>query len=83
MKLRTRIGELHGVGPEQVFAANGSNEALQTLLLTYGGAGRTAAVFEPTYALHSHLSRITGTAVATGDRGPDFALDVDEVKTGA
>ncbi len=80
MKLRTRIGEFHGVGPEQVFAANGSNEALQTLLLTYGGAGRTAAVFEPTYALHSHLSRITGTAVASGDRGPDFALDVAEVK---
>ncbi len=80
MNLRTRIGEFHGVSPEQVFAANGSNEALQTLLLTYGGAGRTAAVFEPTYALHSHLSRITGTAVATGDRGPDFALDVDEVK---
>ena len=79
-KLRTRIGELHGVGPEQVFAANGSNEALQTLLLTFGGAGRTAAVFEPTYALHSHLSRVTGTAVVTGDRGPDFALDIDEVK---
>lgn len=80
MKLRTRIGELHGVSPEQVFAANGSNEALQTLLLTYGGAGRTAAVFEPTYALHSHLSSVTGTAVATGDRGPDFVLDIDEVK---
>ncbi len=34
---------------------------LQTLLLTYGGAGRSAAVFEPTYALHSHIARITGT----------------------
>lgn len=80
MRLRTRIGELHGVGPEQVFAANGSNEVLQTLLLTYGGAGRTAAVFEPTYALHSHLSRITGTSVVTGERGPAFALDIDETR---
>ena len=33
------IGALHGVGPEQVFAANGSNEVLQTLLLAYGGPG--------------------------------------------
>ncbi len=78
-ELRTRIGELHGVDAARVFAANGSNEVLQTLLLAYGGAERTAAVFEPTYALHSHLSRVTGTAVATGDRGPDFVLDLDEV----
>lgn len=78
--LRTRIGALHGVGPEQIFAANGSNEVLQTLLLTYGGPGRTAAMFEPTYALHSHLSRITATTVAEGERGPGFALDLDEVE---
>ncbi|HEX9530671.1 MAG TPA: histidinol-phosphate transaminase, partial [Acidimicrobiales bacterium] len=49
-ELRAALGELHGVGPEMVFCANGSNEALQTLLLTYGGPGRAAACFEPTYA---------------------------------
>src|SRR6478735_6696619 len=80
VELRTRIGELHGVGPEQVFVANGSNEVLQTLSLTYGGAGRTVAVFEPTYALHSHIARLTGTAVAVGERAGDFALDLDEVR---
>jgi histidinol-phosphate aminotransferase len=78
--LRAAVADLHGVAPEQVFAANGSNEVLQTLLLTYGGPGRTAAVFEPTYALHSHIARITGTGVAVGERGPDFELDVDEVR---
>ena len=78
--LRSAIGRRHGVGPEQVFAANGSNEVLQTLLLTYGGPGRTAAVFEPTYALHGHLSRITGTGVAEGERSDDFALDLREVE---
>lgn len=78
--LRTAIGKLHDVGFEQVFAANGSNEVLQTLLLTYGGPGRTAAMFEPTYALHSHISRLTSTAVAEGERGEDFALDLDEVR---
>ena len=65
-ELRAAIAELHGVAPSQVFAANGSNEVLQTLCLTYGGAGRSAAVFEPTYALHSHISRITGTQVVEG-----------------
>ncbi len=79
-ELRTRIGELHGVGPEQIFAANGSNEVLQTLSLTYGGAGRSVAVFEPTYALHAHIARITGTAVAEGVRAEDFSLDLAEVR---
>lgn len=78
--LRTAIGAQHGVGPEQVFVANGSNEVLQTLLLTYGGAGRTAAVWEPTYALHSHIARLTGTGVAEGERAPDFGTDLGEVR---
>ncbi|MBV9950850.1 MAG: histidinol-phosphate transaminase [Acidimicrobiia bacterium] len=79
LDLRTAIGELHGVGPEQVFAANGSNEVLQTLCLTFGGHGRSVAVFEPTYALHSHIARITGTGVIEGERTDAFALDLDEV----
>jgi histidinol-phosphate aminotransferase len=78
--LRTAIGALHGVGPLQVFVANGSNEVLQTLLLTYGGAGRSAAVWEPTYALHSHIARLTGTAVVVGSRAADFATDLDRVR---
>jgi histidinol-phosphate aminotransferase len=59
----------------RIFPANGSNEVLQTILLTYGGSGRRALVFEPTYALHSHLARITGTEVITGARGDDFRID--------
>jgi histidinol-phosphate aminotransferase len=78
--LREAIAAHHGVAPEQVFAANGSNEVLQTLCLTYGGPGRSAAVFEPTYALHSHIARITGTGVATGERTEDLALDLGEVR---
>ena len=79
--LRSAIADHHGVDPGQVFAANGSNEVLQTLCLTYGGPGRTAAVFEPTYALHSHIARITGTEVAVGERSADFRLEVDEVRS--
>ncbi len=78
--LRTRIAAIHGVGPEQVFVANGSNEVLQTLSLAYAGPGRRVAVFEPTYALHSHIARITGATVAEGERTADFELDMDEVK---
>jgi histidinol-phosphate aminotransferase len=38
------------------------------------------AVFEPTYALHSHIPRITGTGVAVGERRDDFTLDPEEVR---
>ncbi|MGH9165186.1 MAG: aminotransferase class I/II-fold pyridoxal phosphate-dependent enzyme, partial [Acidimicrobiales bacterium] len=78
--LRAGLAELHGVDPEKVFCANGSNEVLQTLLLAYGGPGRSAAVFEPTYALHAHIARITRTAVVVGERAADLSLDVGEVK---
>ncbi|NCY16981.1 MAG: histidinol-phosphate transaminase [Actinobacteria bacterium] len=78
-ELRAAIGALHGVGPEQIFVANGSNEVLQTVMLTFGGPGRTAAVWEPTYALHSHISRLTGTSVVVGERAADFSTDLGEV----
>jgi histidinol-phosphate aminotransferase len=80
VELRTAIGKLHDVGPEQVFAANGSNEVLQTVLLTFAGAGRSVATFEPTYALHAHLARVTGARTVEGQRAPDFSLDLDEVE---
>ncbi len=78
-ELREAIAAHHDVAASQVFVANGSNEVLQTLCLTYGGPGRTVATFEPTYALHSHIPKITATAVASGERRDDFSLDLDEV----
>jgi histidinol-phosphate aminotransferase len=53
---------------------------LQTLLLTYGGPGRRVLVFEPTYALHSHIARLTGTEVVVGARRDDFGVDPDAAR---
>ena len=78
--LRAGIAAIHGVSPEQVFVANGSNEVLQTLLLTYAGPGRTVATFEPTYQLHGHIARLTGAAVAEGERATDYSLDMEQVR---
>jgi len=74
-ELRAALADQLAQPVDRLFCANGSNEVLQTLLLTFGGAGRTAAVFEPTYALHSHIARITGTAVVVGERTADFTVD--------
>jgi histidinol-phosphate aminotransferase len=76
-ELRTAIGGLYDLPPAQVFCANGSNEVLQTILLTFAGPGRKTLTFEPTYALHSHLSNITGSVPVAVDRSADFSLDPD------
>lgn len=73
-KLRSAIAHLHGVSPENVFIANGSNEVLQTLCLTFGGSARVAVTFEPTYAMHSQIARITGATVISGTRDADHRL---------
>ncbi|WNI15097.1 histidinol-phosphate transaminase [Actinacidiphila sp. ITFR-21] len=66
----------HPVGVEQVWAANGSNEVIQQLLQTFGGPGRTAIGFEPSYSMHALISRGTGTGWISGPRGDDFTIDV-------
>jgi histidinol-phosphate aminotransferase len=78
-ELREALGAHLGQPFGRVFCANGSNEVLQTLLLTYGGPDRRALMFEPTYALHSHISRITGTGVVAVERRPDFSVEPDEI----
>ncbi len=75
-QLRSALADHHGLLPEQVFCANGSNEVIQCLLLAFGGAGRSMVVFEPTYALHSHIARVTGTGVITGARDDDLFVDL-------
>ncbi|MGD0312396.1 MAG: histidinol-phosphate transaminase [Acidimicrobiales bacterium] len=78
--LRRRLAESHSVRPDQVYCANGSNEVLQSLLLAFGGPDRTVALFEPTYTLHRHIARTTGTTVVAGRRTEAFCLDLDEVR---
>jgi histidinol-phosphate aminotransferase len=75
-ELRGALGRFLGQPPARLLCGNGSNEVLQTLLLTYGGNGRDALMFEPTYALHAQIARGTGTGVIAGERGPDFSIDV-------
>jgi histidinol-phosphate aminotransferase len=62
---------------EGVWVANGSNEVFMHLFLAYGGPGRTALTFEPTYSLHSLIPRLALTDVAHLRRDETFAVDVD------
>jgi histidinol-phosphate aminotransferase len=74
-KYLTKTGK-YAVGLQNVWAANGSNEVIQQLLQTFGGPGRTAIGFEPSYSMHGLISRGTGTGWISGPRNEDFTIDL-------
>ena len=65
------------VGVENVWAANGSNEILQQLLQAFGGPGRSAIGFVPSYSMHPIISDGTQTEWIEAARAADFSLDVE------
>jgi histidinol-phosphate aminotransferase len=65
----------HGLTGRHVWAANGSNEIIQQLLQAFGGPGRTALGFEPSYSMHPLITQTTGTRWVRAARDGDFGLD--------
>ncbi|WP_078353344.1 histidinol-phosphate transaminase [Mycobacteroides chelonae] len=63
------------VAAENVWAANGSNEILQQLLQAFGGPGRSALGFTPSYSMHPIISDGTQTEWMQAQRLEDFSLD--------
>jgi histidinol-phosphate aminotransferase len=61
--------------PSRLWAANGSNEVMLQLMQAFGGPGRTALGFSPTYAMYPDYCRDTFTTWATEPREPDFSID--------
>jgi histidinol-phosphate aminotransferase len=62
---------------ENLWAANGSNEILQQLLQAFGGPGRSAIGFVPSYSMHPIISDGTQTEWLIANRADDFSLDTD------
>ncbi|WP_027346224.1 histidinol-phosphate transaminase [Hamadaea tsunoensis] len=81
VKLRADLAAYlgHGLGFEQLWAANGSNEVQQQLLQAFGGPGRTALGFVPAYSMHPLLCAGTATAWVDGGRAADFSISPEHV----
>ncbi|MET4060089.1 histidinol-phosphate aminotransferase [Arthrobacter sp. UYP6] len=78
-ELRERLAAYlgHGLGADNIWAANGSNEVLQQILQAFGGPGRTAMGFPPTYSMYPLLASGTGTRYLKGTRSDDFELTAE------
>ena len=64
-----------GLSSDQIWAANGSNEVMLHLLQAFGGPGRTALSFAPTYSMYPEYARDTSTGWIQARREEDFTLD--------
>ncbi|MFC7328347.1 histidinol-phosphate transaminase [Marinactinospora rubrisoli] len=82
VRLRAGLAEYlgHGLDVRQVWAANGSNEVLQQILQAFGGPGRTAMGFEPSYSMHPIITHVTGTTWTPVPRTRDFDIDVEAAR---
>jgi histidinol-phosphate aminotransferase len=63
---------------KNIWAANGSNEIIQSLFLAFGEKG--AIGFTPSYSMHPLIARVTQTAWRDGQRRADFSLDIEIAK---
>jgi histidinol-phosphate aminotransferase len=82
-RLREDVAATVGHTLDGTWTANGSNEILVELLHAYGGPGRLAVTFEPTYLLHSRLCWLTQTEVERRELPRDFVLTDAQVAEAA
>lgn len=68
------------VGPEQIWAANGSNEVMLQILQAFGGPGRVAVSFAPTYSMYPAYARDAMTGWVAGRRHEDFSFDLEHAR---
>ena len=68
----------HELSADQIWAGNGSNEVLQHIAQAFGGPGRTAFGFAPTYSMYPLITQGTGSTWIAGTRQPDYTLTADE-----
>jgi histidinol-phosphate aminotransferase len=78
--LRTALASYlgHGMTVANAWAANGSNEIIQQVLQAFGGPGRSALGFEPSYSMHPLITQTTATQWIAAERTSDFSLDAEQ-----
>ncbi len=67
----------HKLDASQIWAANGSNEVIQQIFQAFGGPGRKALGYAPTYSMYSLIAQGTDTAYVGAPRADRYELDVE------
>lgn len=77
--LRNKLADYLGnnLTQENIWAANGSNEILQSIFLAFGSG--SALGFTPSYSMHPLIANVVGVNWINGERRDDFTLDTELV----
>ena len=78
-RLRDLIAEANGLDVDNVLVANGGDEIIMNLFLTWGGKGRKFMNFPPTFAMYENDAQVTGTEIVSIPRTANFDLDEDAI----
>lgn len=73
----TAESEAQGLDADHIWVGNGSNEVMLQVLQAFGGPGRKALTFSPTYSMYEEYARDSFTEFVTVPRNPDFTLDAE------
>lgn len=76
-EVRDALAAHVGTLTDRVWLANGSNEIILQLLLAFGGVERKVITFEPSYTMHSHITKVSGSRLLTAARNPDYSLHLE------
>lgn len=82
LSLRSSLAEYLGfeLKPENIWAANGSNEVLQHIFQAFGGPGRSSLGFGPTYSMYGLIAQGTGTSYVDAPRLDRYELTPQHVR---
>lgn len=75
--LKQNLADGYRLGSENLMVGNGSNEVILNLLQAFGGPGRKAILFTPTYSMHGVLCRIASTETVSLALGKDYSFDYE------
>ncbi|KGK87092.1 histidinol-phosphate aminotransferase [Desulfosporosinus sp. HMP52] len=78
-ELKTRIAQYTSTPPESVMIGNGSDELIQMILLTFGGAGKSLIIHPPTFGMYQIYARLTETAVVPVPLLNGLDLDTEQM----
>ncbi len=74
-----RAGTQVALSPDMIWAGNGSNEVLSHIVQAFGGPGRTALGFTPSYSMHPLITTGTGATWQAAARDEEFDLSAEFV----
>jgi histidinol-phosphate aminotransferase len=82
-ELKAAIAGYVGLNSDEILLGNGSDEVIQLILATFGGAGKAVVLHPPTFGMYDAAACVTATAVIRVPLRQGLYLDTEGVLAAA